>query len=276
MFKSYGLKVVAGAIALTLAGAAIANTSLDGTTTGDLFLNIVDTTNSTSFLFDTGVSQASFNGAVGSSFNLGTDANLATFLNGTDTFNYSVISATKSGSASTLDFTGGANVYFPVPATPSAFILTQVQATVGQFLTFANTVASTTNNSAILPTGSGAEGFWGSSLSEGSLSAKLFKASQTPYADNAPLGTPLSFFQGVGSTVTTFAGQWDFSATGDILSYVVQTSSGGSSSGGSSSGGSSSGGGTPPLVPLPPSLLLLLSGLGLIGGSIARRGRIPR
>ena len=82
----------------------MANTSLDATTTGDLFLNIVDTSNSTSYLFDTGVSQASFNGNTSlvcdsnasCSFNLSGDTNLTGFLNGNDTYNFSVVSATKN------------------------------------------------------------------------------------------------------------------------------------------------------------------------------------
>jgi hypothetical protein len=249
MSMSFRIKVLAGAVAMALAGAAMANTSLDALATGDLFLNIVDTTNNTSFLFDTGTAQAAFTGTSNASYNLATDPNLKTFLNGTDTFDYSVISGTKNP-ATTIDFTGGANATFPTPLTPTAFTLNQALSPVTTFLAFANTVASSTTNSAVIPTGTANQAFWGAALNEGVLSAKLFNAPNTPYADNAALGTPLSFFQAVGSTVTTFAGQWNFSAATDMLSYTV-------------SGGG--GGPPPPPVPLPSALLLLLSGLGLMG-----------
>jgi hypothetical protein len=258
MYMGNGKKILAGVVAMTLAGVAVANTSLDATATGDLFLNIVDTTNNTSFLYDTGISQASFSGGGTYNFSLATDANLKSFLNGSDTFDYSVISATKTAGASTVDFTGGDNATFPTPLTPSAFLLNQTQGAVSLFLTFANTVASTTKNSAVIPTGTANEAFWGAALDEGSLSAKLFNASQPPYADNAALGTPLSFFQAVGSTLTTFTGTWNFSAASDLLSYAQGTT-----------GGSP----PPPPVPLPSTLLLLLSGVGLVGGGAFARRR---
>jgi hypothetical protein len=260
MSMSSGTKILAGVVALSLGSVAVANTSIDASATGDLFLNIVDMTNSTSFIYDTGISQAAFNGGGSYNLSLATDANLKSFLNGADTFDYSVISATKVGvSAATMDFTGGANTSFPTPVTPTAFNVLQAQASTNIFLTFANGVASATANSAILPTGTGAQGYWGAALNEGAVSNRLFQAGQLPYADNAALGTPLSFFQAVGSTLTTFAGTWNFSAATDLLSYSQ----------------SSSGGGTPPPpVPLPSPWLLLRSGLGLLGArGFARRAR---
>jgi hypothetical protein len=255
MSMSLSSKVLFGVVAMALASAAMANTSLDAVGTGDLFLNIVDTTNNTSFLFDTGVSQATFNSNGPSSFSLSTDSNLKTFLNGSDTFNYSVISATKNP-ASTIDFTGGANATFPTPQNPSAFLLNQAQGAIANFLSGANAATSSSTTSVVLPTAT----FWGAAGTEGSVSDRLFLASQLPYADNAALGTPLSFFQAVGSTVTTLAGMWNFSATTDMLSYTV-----------SGSGGNPP---PPPPVPLPSTLLLLLSGLGLMGGrSLLTRGR---
>src|SRR5882762_4621556 len=99
MSANFRLKVLAGAIALALGGTAFANTSADGVATGDLFLNIVDTNNNTSYFFDTGVSQASFSGTGSYSFNIASDPNYTAFEAGiaaSDTVDYSVLSATKT------------------------------------------------------------------------------------------------------------------------------------------------------------------------------------
>jgi hypothetical protein len=261
MSKKFVVKALSGAVAMVVAGGAMANTNLNATTTGDLFFNIVDETNSTSFLYDTGISQAAFNGSGSYSIPLASDPNLSSFLNGTDSYDYSVLSATRVGSGptsqSTLLFTGGANATAPTPSPPTSSNLAQAQAAIGGFFTFANTVTSTTANSAIIPTGAQGNGYWGQGLTEGIVSSNLFNVTLTPYADNAPLGTPLSFFQAVGSTLTTYTGSWNFSAATDILSYMQP-----------------GGGGTnppPPAVPLPTPLLLLVSGLGLMGVSRIRR-----
>jgi hypothetical protein len=249
-----GIKFVAGAVALALAGAAAANTSIDATSTGNLFLNIVDNTNNTSFLYDTGISQATFNGGSSYSLNLANDANLKTFLNGSDSYDFSVISATVTGGAATLDFTGDPGAV--PPSNPTAFNLTQAQTAVSLFLQFANTVSSTTTNSAVIPTGSANNGYWGQGNNEGIASRRLFNVTQPPYPDSTALGTALSFFQAVGSNLTTFTGSWNFSVANDVLSYA-QNSGGGNP--------------PPPAVPLPASALLLLSGLGLAGVTLRRR-----
>ena len=79
MSISTKLKVLAGAVALAIGGTAMANTTLDEVTAGNLILNIVDQTNSTSFLYDTGVSQSAFNASGSYTFNFTTDPNYTSF-----------------------------------------------------------------------------------------------------------------------------------------------------------------------------------------------------
>src|SRR5215472_8699194 len=95
------LRVLTGAaIALALGGTAMANTNVDATSTGDIFLNIVDTTAQTSYLFDTGISQSSFTGTTSlPNVNLTSNANYNSFIAGTTghTLDYSVVSGTWDG-----------------------------------------------------------------------------------------------------------------------------------------------------------------------------------
>lgn len=221
-------------------GAAMANTSLN-TTTGDIFLNIVNTNNNTSYLFDTGVSQASFNGNGSYSFNLSGDANLTSFLaEAGGVYYYSVVSATKSGTASIVDITGTTS-----PVSNSQFKTTSAESPINLFLTNANSVAppNASTTSTILPSVSqGNLGWWGNSTTEGVVSKNIFNVSTTPYADGAALNTALAFYT-VQTTATAFASTWDFSTSNDSLTYGPQGSA----------------------VPLPAPVLLLASALGLMG-----------
>jgi hypothetical protein len=234
----HGPKLIAGAVALAIAGGALANTSLN-TTTGDVFLNIVNTNNNTSYLFDTGVSQATFNGNGSYSFNLSGDANLTSFLAETGgVFYYSVESATKVGTASIVYATGVTS-----PVSNSQFKTTTAETAINLFLANANSVTSSSSTSVLLPTAAqGSLGYWGVSTTEGTLSKNIFNNGATPYSDGAALNTALAFYA-VQTTGTAFASTWDFSTTNDSLTYGPQGSA----------------------VPLPAPILLLASALGLMG-----------
>jgi hypothetical protein len=239
MVSKYGLKLLAAAVATAIAGNAMANTTLNGTTQGDIFLNIENTSTNTSYLYDTGVSQATFNGNSNYSFNLSGDTALTGFLNGTNTFDYSVVSSTKAGGVSTIYITGNISPTSP----PDPFANNQAQAPIAQFLTAADQVATASTKSLVLATGSD----WGQGLTEGVVDTNLFGGTGSPpYGDNAALNTALAFYNVSSSAVTAFAGSWTFSTTGDSLTYN----------------------GAP--VPLPTPVLLLLSGLGLMG-AVSRR-----
>jgi hypothetical protein len=241
------IKLLAGAAAIAMSGAALANTTLDGTTTGDLFLNIVNTTNDTSFLYDTGISQASFNGNGSYSFNFASDPNYTTFAAASGTLDYSVISSTDTGLTTKTSDT----VYLTGTVVPPSTNINHpdqsaAQTTIENFLGLANTVTTspTTTNSALLgPSATtGTNLYWGAAGTEGEVSGALLNVGSAPYADSTAPGTALAFYGESGTTLTTFAGTWNLN--GSSLTYSA--------------------------VPLPTPVLLLLSGLGFMG-VVARR-----
>jgi hypothetical protein len=254
MSANLGLKILAG-VALALGSTAgMAQTNIN-TTTGDVFINIVDPTNSTSFLFDTGVSQASFNGGTTQSFNFASDPNYTAFLSaaGSNSLDYSVFSATAvSGGISTVYFTSSVGV--PAQTGGSSTSISSAVSTISGFLVGANAQSSSTTKSVDL---SGTFEF-GTALNEGNVANLLLNNPNTNsiggYMTDAALGTALAFYDdaagrtaGVTTYGSAFAGTWDVS--GGIATYTV-----------------------PSAVPLPMPVLLMLSGLGLMG-VVARRNK---
>jgi hypothetical protein len=259
MSAKFVFKALAGAVALAIGGTALANTSTNGTTTGDVFLNIVDTTTNTAFFFDTGISQASFNGASSlTPINVASDPNYVAFkaaVGATDVLDYSVASGTRTTTAPAT-----ATVLFTTNNTVNAgagIALAQAQTAIATaFLPNVNLVTSSTTNSAYITGGSatagaGSAAYWANPLTEGVFQTQLGIAS-----DNAAIGTALAFYSESNSslrsttalsTVSTFAGTWDLTSAG-VLSYTVSS------------------------VPLPMPLVLLVSGLGLMG-LMSRRGK---
>jgi hypothetical protein len=238
-------KLVTGAMALAFAGGAMANTNINATTTGDLFLNIVNTSNNTSYLFDTGISQATFGTGTGSySFNLSTDTNLTAFLaeDPASDYYYSVVSATRNPTA-IIDITG--NI---APTGNSNTNTVTAQTAISAFLVAANGVSppTTSTTSQVLVTADA----WNQALTEGVVSRRIFNNPNPPYSDQAGLNTALAFYTTTGATSSAFAYTWDFTTSNDTLAYNPQTAP----------------------VPLPAPILLLASALGLMG-VVSRRNK---
>jgi hypothetical protein len=247
--SSNSFKALTGAaIALALSGTAMANTSLDGTSNGDIFLNIIDNTNHDSYVFDTGLKESSFTGTASLP-----NINLATVANG----NFSSFMTGASGHALTYSLVAGlstdggftGSVLYTSSVASSAVTGSQLGtswATLNNWTAVANNVSTASLLDAHVPAGSppwqdpGVEGIFTNNLGLGGSGT----------GDSAAIGTALAFYSQTSpdftdtvglATLGKFAGTWNLTAAG-ILSYTVASA-----------------------VPLPAPLVLLLSGLGLTG-----------
>lgn len=251
------LTALAGAVALALGGTAMANTSLTASSpTGDVWINVVDATNNTSFLYDTGVSLASFNPNSTYTYNFTTDANYQAFVagqtaGGGDVIDYSVLAGTKTTATPNVGTMLFTSVSGPGPVVGTS--MSNAITNSNSFLSQANAVFSSTTNSVLL----GATNTWGQVAYEQSVSSNLGVIWGSPGTGVGVLaGTAANFYEEVSNalrsgntyaTLTTLAGTWNFSTASGTAVYSAA-------------------------VPLPTPVLLLLSGLGLMG-VVARRGK---
>jgi hypothetical protein len=236
------LAVLAGAVALACSGTASAQTNAGPN--GTIVVNLVDTTNSTSFVFDTSIAVSSFTGSGSESINLATNSAsssaYAAFIAGEgsgDVINYSVVGAESPNTS-----TGVADITsISLPAVHTGQNGIYVTDQIGGFeLSVLNPLGGATYNGTSAPAANG----WSTGGYEGNVNGT------TGTTDSASIGTALNFYSVIttqasgtrnGASVSTFAGTWDLTSAG-LLTY-----------------------GSPAPVPLPTPLLLMLSGLGLLG-----------
>ena len=236
------LAILAGAVALACSGGAIAQTSAGPN--GTIFINIVDTSSGTSFLFDTGLLVSSFTGSTSYSVNLAT--------NSASSAAYAAFVASETGSSDTIDYSVVGN-YAPTSGTPLDLTLSTAISTpttssgnkgvqaAGQIQAFVGTNINPAGGATYFAASSASQ--WNSGFEAG-LVTELGGVS-----DNALVGNSLGFYAITttanssrgGATVSSLADQWTLSSAG-VLTY-----------------------GSASPVPLPTPLLLMLSGLGLLG-----------
>jgi len=248
---------LAAAIALAMSGVAMANTNINATTTGDVFINVVDTTNGTSFLYDTQESQATFlSDGTPQTFTFSGDTNYSAFVaaeGSGDVIDFSVLSAIST-SASRSNPNGSAQLLFTSNAGPSAAVninIGQATTAISAFLSVANQVTSSTTISALL----GTAATWGQQAYEQTVDGKLGVPYTQPGSGVSALagaGSSLAFYEETSAapnsaqgnaTLATLAGTWNYNNGVAVYS-------------------------APSAVPLPAPLALLVSGLlsmGLIG-----------
>jgi hypothetical protein len=253
--------LLVGAVALTAAGSALANTTIanGGTGDGSLFLNVVDTTAGTSYTLDLSATNAGdhvkeFNGSVAQSFTLTGDANWTSFtssIGAGDIVNYNVVGDVTLNNQNQFTFTSNT-----AKGTGASQVggSTNTQLKNNNMDSFINAVNASANTSttSLFVTSTGANAntpaYFGSAfVTAGGLPATtdavgtalaFYNIAINPANNNSNLNKAL---------VTTYAGTWDLTNL-TTLSYNVSA------------------------VPLPMPLTLLLSGLALMG-IIARRGK---
>lgn len=240
MKASFKVKALVSMLALAGAGSAFAQVNASGTT-GELILNVYDSTKNAFYTFDTGLNAANFNGATGNySFSLSSDANFTSFLSaaGSDALVYDVVGAKKTGAVGETFFATATSA----PASAAANSkLNNALGNLGGFEGGVALEASSVQGSVFVATPN-----FGDDLSTEQWSQNL------GIQDFGAVGTALSFYTDVlttGSltsnstktTLTALAGTWNF--VNGTLTYTTATQA----------------------VPVPASWGLLLSGLVLMG-----------
>jgi hypothetical protein len=242
------MTLVAGALALAVAGQANAAILGNSTTVGgsDLILSAWDSTNNTSYTVDLGVTMASFlaaptTAAAASNLgNLGADANFKSFLAGvaaTDTTNWNIVG-----------MTGATSYLFTSATTPTPDSVSGVK-------TF-NSASDLYMTSASLAAGAGTSAYVvGTSTTSGYAGYQFgsnFGGKSTGFSNSAAIGSTMNFFGETALTrtgtgvVTPYAQTFTLTTAGLNVAAVAA-------------------------VPEPGEWLLMLSGLALIGFIATRR-----
>lgn len=241
------LQAVAGVVALTVAGSAFAFTTSDQN--GTIFLTINDTKDLTSFVFDTGVSTTTFQGTSSLNYNFASDANYQAFeasITDQSFVEYSVLGGFGDGFSTNPKIGSLFTASSPASVTTAGGNVKQVYNNLATTLS----VNNPSGGSTFIPASTSGTYGWAAAGYEASTNAQyvMNDAAQTgnsmafySFASNNPQSGSIPAIQ------KTFAGLWNLAANG-TLTYTVAA------------------------VPLPAPLILLLSGLGLMG-VIARRGR---
>jgi hypothetical protein len=244
------LQAVAGVVALAVAGSAFAVTTSDQN--GTIFLTINDTKDNTSFIFDTGLSSTGFNASAPTTtqtFNLAGDANYQAFeasVTDQSFVEYSVLGGFGDGSTTNPKIGTLFTASSPASVTTAGGNVKQVYNNLATVLA----VGNPSGGSTFVPAATSGTFGWAAAGYEASTNA------QYVMNDAAQTGNSMAFYSfasnnpnsgSIPAIQKTFAGVWTLAANG-VLTYSVSS------------------------VPLPAPLLLLLSGLGLMG-VISRRGR---
>jgi len=232
MSISTGIKVLAGAVALAVSGGAFAQT-----TTQTIILNIIDTSNGNSFVFDTSLPTSATDPGT-QSFNLASNSAYEQFIAGenssNDVLEYSVVGYTN---ADTVDTTSVAK-----PTVVAGQKSNAAAIAVSQFL---SQVANPSGGATFLPASTTpAAAQWAVDTEpgfSGDIGGSDLSAVGTAEAFYA-ITTQNSSGSRNGATVTQLSSSWTLSSAG-LLTYGV---------------------------PLPAPVWLMISGLGLMG-VVARR-----
>jgi hypothetical protein len=250
MRMNTGMKILAGVVAATLSAGAMAQTNTGPS--GTLFLEVTDTATGAQFIFDTGQS-ASSDLANGTSWNLATNTNSSaawssfTSANpGSSNWEYSVLGVvTPTSGSQVVEFT--ATTAQPPASSFSGINAGNAATQVGSLL---QQVVNPAGGASYQAPGGAATLYW---VGNSGYQNTFDSGTGMGVTDTASVGSSLGFYQVTisnpngsrsGATSATLSETFDLSGTG-VLTYGT--------------------------VPLPASLLLLLSGLGLMGVLARRR-----